>query len=228
MLKYFNKETDMRDFKNIQERISTAISIILERYDLDARTFLYKQNPNNRNANSEILNILAGYINSDNDKIKIATENGKVLYSKISEEDGTVQYDHEFYIAKLLKTYLIDFYGNFFTIQNNEVSPTNIENFTLPSIKDKPDFRKNADYINRKLTHLPQNSNPNELELIFLYDGTSYFAPNGHDNLAFWLNLNNIDLTSAIRFESSKSIYDFNFGSLYNAKFAETEEYFTS
>ena len=42
--------------------------------------------------------------------------------------------------------------------------------------------------------------------------------------MAYWLNVNGIELKNAIRFESSESIKDFNFSSLFNDKLAENND----
>jgi hypothetical protein len=55
-------------------------------------------------------------------------------------------------------------------------------------------------------------------------DGTCYNAQNDHLTCARWLNVNGIDIDRAIRFETSKEYYDFNFGSLYNYDFSENSD----
>ena len=55
-------------------------------------------------------------------------------------------------------------------------------------------------------------------------DGTCYNALNEHLALARWLNVNGIDIDHAIRFESSKQYYDFDFCSLYNYNFSKNSD----
>jgi len=215
----------MKNISSIQKDLIVKIGIILERYNLNSENFLYTKNKNNPKAHAEILELLAKCIDSPQDKVDLTIKNREVLLKLVEDgvQNGGFKSSPNYQIGNILKNYLTEFYDFFFTIENNQIKLTQTEDFQLPSMEDKPDFKKNLLYIKYKMSY-QKNAALGELELILLPDGTTYYAPQGHEGLAYWLNLSGVDLNQAIRLESVKSMGDFNFSSLRNDKFIQKDE----
>ncbi len=115
------------------------------------------------------------------------------------------------HLNNLVITYLSNFCPCFFTISNGEIKYTNDEEFVLPSTSKYLDTTNNMKYINSKLK---KRKLSDELELIITQDGTTYFAPNDHRSLAYWLLTKNIDINHSIRIEAYREYSSFDLGSL--------------
>ena len=216
----------MQDYTVKDKMLHLKIKNILNKYELEASTFLQSPNPNNKKAHNEILALLAEYVQNGADKFGITKANRNSLNAiyEANRENCAFQSMPDFHIGQIIKTYLVDSYGHFYTLKDGNITFTNNEKFDLPS-KDlkRVDNGANIEYINRKMGK-PIHDPSIELCLLLLPDGTTYYAPNDHLTLAYWLNLNNVDLHNAIRVESTKKLGDFSFTSLYNYKFSTSSD----
>jgi len=95
-------------------------------------------------------------------------------------------------------------------------------------MSDNYNKRKNMEYINSKLKHVDPEVKETvgydnaELCMLIMPDGTSYFSPINHEELAQWLNVNGIIIDKAVRFESNKKLGDFVISSLHNKHLSKT------
>ena len=216
----------MTDYTGKTKYLYAKIKQILAKYDLDASTILQEANPNNKKAHDEILSVLSVLIQNGADKFGVTKANRDSLNDiyENNKEDHAFLNSIDFKIGQIVKTYLVDLYGHFYTLKDGKVTFTHKEKFDLPSKNIRhADNGANIDYINKKIGKAPHDNNI-ELCLLLLPDGTTFYAPYDHLTLAYWLNLNNIDLHNAIRVESTKSLGDFSFTSLYNYKFSTSSD----
>lgn len=95
------------------------------------------------------------------------------------------------------------------------------EIFQLPSTDDKPNTSANIAYLRNKCN----DSNMARFKEICLFitsDGKGYYAVgDDHASLAFWLNMNGVDLHNAIHFEGTKNTGEFLITSLYQFAFSK-------
>lgn len=216
----------MTDYNNIYNGLINEISNILSTHNLSAINFLQTTSPEHKMAHDEILQCISKYVGNDNDKKEIVNINSFNLENFIKnaqEKESSISNNLEYKIAKILHTYLINFYNKYYYIYSGELItlPQKLE-FSLPKLHSNSfeDFEINARRIESSLGNIGVNKH-RELSLLIMPDGTCYNAQNDHLNCARWLNVNGIDISKAIRFETSKEFYDFNFGSLYNYDFSE-------
>lgn len=216
----------MQDYSKTVQDLYSKIRHILDKYELDAGTFLQDSHPNNSKAHSEILAVLADTIPTTPDRYGVTMANRDYINDifENNREDCKFKDIPDFKLGKLVKTYLVDLYGHFYNINDGVISFTHNEDFALPSVVDNnPDHEANMQYIESRVGASKHDTNT-ELCLLLMPDGKIYYAEHDHLTLAYWLNLNNVDLHSAIRVESTKSLGDFSFTSLYNYKFSESSD----
>lgn len=222
----------MEDYNNIYKNLISEISSILDKYGFSPVNFLKTTSENHKSANYEILASIAKHIFNENEKNEISDINSHKLELIIKqriwneEKNAANDNDKDYMLAHVLHTYLNAFFGKYFNIANNQYFTKDEKlKFVLPCshAKDFDEFETNAKYIENCMGNI--GINPiRELSLLILPDGTCYNAQNDHATCAKWLNVNGIDIDHAIRFETSKQFYDFNFGSLYNYGFSENSD----
>ncbi|MBO4936883.1 MAG: hypothetical protein J6C90_01000 [Clostridia bacterium] len=220
------KSAEKLEMAEQHARIMAKLEYILRMHQVDVSHYLTDAQPQNVVTNSDILNMLAGELKDTTGKLyfmQYHRDKMIALHDYLKTHPQSVQRKQLYEHYKLLKTYLVDLYRYFYTFDNGKVVYTNRHDFQLPSLDDKPDLEANMRYISRK-THMQNVSEREELCLIILPSGKTYNAPFDHLTLAYWLNLNNISIKNALRFEASKPLYDFNLSSLYNYKFSESSD----
>ena len=216
----------MADYKVQTQILYCKIKNILDKYKLNPSTFLQSAHKNNKLAHTEILAVLADMVQNPEDKFGLTKTNRDTLNNiyESNKVDHAFLNMSDFQIGQIIKTYLVDLYGHFYTLKDGNITFTNKEHFSLPSKNVKhPDNDANITYINKKMGKGAHDMS-SELCLLLLPDGTTYYAPYDHLTLAYWLNVNNVDLHNAIRVESTKKLGDFSFTSLYNYKFSESSD----
>ena len=213
----------MKNYEIIQKNLMLKINTILKQFEISPKDFLCKHNKKNLDAHETILGSLPPMLENEKVRTQILTENRKKQIDIAHQfKDIGHKNSPEYQICSIIKAYLYDFYDTFYSFKNGEPENTFAEDFFLPSIEDNPDSSANFKYILNKLRQYPRETST-ELETIILPNGETFFAPIDHETLAYWLNINGVNLHNAIRFESSQSIRDFNFSSLFNDKFAESD-----
>ncbi|MBO7218766.1 MAG: hypothetical protein J6V40_02195 [Clostridia bacterium] len=216
----------MVDYKVQTQILHCKIKNILDKYKINPSTFLQSAHPNNKLAHTEILAVLADMVLDAEDKFGITKTNRDSLNSiyESNKADHAFLNIADFQIGQIIKTYLVDLYGHFYTLNHGNITFTNKEHFDLPSKNVRnTDNEANITYINKKMGKSAHDMS-SELCLLLLPDGTTYYAPYDHLTLAYWLNANNVDLHNAIRVESTKKLGDFSFTSLYNYKFSTSSD----
>ena len=212
----------MRDYSKDIDVLYKKVEAILNRYGIQPSKFMIEAGANNPKAHKEILEVLATYIPTTVDRYGITMSNRKRLIAICDEhkEDEAYLSAREYSIGSIIKTYLTSFYGYYFTVdEDSNIKYTHSEEFQLPTSGKNVDDAKNIEYINNKIgRNVPDKEM--ELCLLILPSGKIYYAANDHLTLAQWLNINNVDLHHAIRFESTKCLGDFSFTSLHNYKFS--------
>ena len=213
----------MEEYLSMHNNLMNDIKNILQEHNITCEKFFLSNDEDHQSAHKKILNTLTKYINTVSDKSELEIINRKKsldYYNKLGNEKINDSYDYQ--ICKIIKEYLLDFYGALYKIIDGKVVYTNQENFQLPvlDIKIMEDMDSNYKYIKQKCGNTYHNPN-STICLIILKDGTTYIAPLDHQILAYWLNLNGIDINQSIRLETSKQFFDFTFSSLHNYKFSE-------
>jgi len=174
--------------------------------------------------NNKILEVLCKHIKTHED-VKTIAKQARNEYISIVKNVKTNPLTKErmdrLNICYIVKKYLQCFYNSFFRIQDGKIIRTNYEKFELPYLQPKnaEEIIKNNKYLENK-AHYPILDDNCEINLIILPNGTCYFAPIDHQSLAYWLNINGIDINNAIRFEVSKDVNDFRFSTLYNCEYS--------
>ena len=208
----------------VQENLMLKINTILKKFEISPQDFLRKYNANNFKAHKMILEMFPPMIEDKQTRENIIKEN-RHKQIQIVKPAKAFEYKNspEYHLCSIIKSYLYDFYETFYKLEDGNLTITNAEDFFLPSTEETLDCSSNFKYIKNKLRNYPRKSST-EVETIILPNGSTFFAPIDHETLAYWLNANGVNLHHAIRFESSESIRDFNFSSLFNDKLAENDD----
>ena len=211
-------------FDYLYRKLFAEVDAIFEKYNIDPSKYLLATGEHILKANQEILASIGKNVRNMESVEDIATLNRQKLVDIFDADNTSYATNREFIVGSIIKTYLLDLCGYHFEINDGKVTYTHREDFELPSspTKFRVDKQKNFEYINGKIK--TSDTKPNEVELLLTEDGKMYYAPNDHLNLAYWLNLNGVDLHNAIRLESTKHVGDYSFTSLYNYKFSEDSD----
>ena len=218
---------DTKDVELMYDLLVKSVKQVLDKHGIKYEAFLRQSSDKSAVVHKEILDILAKFINTFGDRMTLLIKNREDLfavYDKYADSGKALEEIDEYQLKHIIYAYLGLFYNHFYTIDNGKVNLTNNEEFKLPSMEDKPDYDKNLEYITSKISKKMYPSNPEQLEILILPNGTTYFTPDDHRTLAFWLNVNGVDLDKAIRVESSKRLGEFNFTSLFNYKFSKNSD----
>ena len=205
--------------QEIEERLS--------KYELTAQELLVTTSPNHKLFHEDMVEILSNMIENLDDVDELKKENSKrhrLLFESMENDligYSRVQCSKMTSICHITNVYLGNFFNKYISLKGDRIENTNKESFILPKTKTESfdEYESNYKYIISKLGNIYLNPN-RELCLLIMPDGTCYNALDDHLTCARWLNMNGIDINNAIRFESSKQFYDFNFCSLYNYNFS--------
>lgn len=217
----------MKDYNTLYNYLIEEIQDILSRHELSPQQLLCSTSPNHLLFHEELIELLSCMVETIDDIDELKKENSKrnrLLFEAMEKEligYSKSQCSDMSAICHIINTYLAGFMNKYLTLKNGKIIRTNKESFQLPKNQTSTfdDFEDNYHYIISKLGNIYLNPN-REICLIIMPDGTCYNALNDHLTCARWLNLNNIDIDHAIRFESSKQFYDFDFCSLHNYNFS--------
>ena len=95
------------------------------------------------------------------------------------------------------------------------------EDFRFPSMEGEINTAMNVAYVRHKCMDYDATKDK-EICLLITPRGEAYYAINGdHASLAYWLNINGVDLHNAIHFEATKSSGAFLITSLYQFAFSK-------
>ena len=215
------------EIKELYKEMTEKINQIISENNVDVFNFFMSSSPENQKTHELILNVLKDYLSDivDTQELVMLNRNEMLkIYERFKTEKMSLSVSEEYQKYLIIKKYIFDFNYSFFKIKNGEINKTKFaDKFILPSICDKPDYDANAKFLKNNFTKTHDNKY-DQLCLIILPDGTCYQTPDDHETLAYWLNVNGVNLKNAIRFEATQSLYDFSFTSLHNYKFSNNSD----
>ena len=235
-----------RNFETMHSILIDQTREILDNYGFSADNFLkISGGEKSVSCNDEILGIIAecgynwwGMDHLQQINYEFANKLIREYADKVSEDEfldnRAYRLDPKWQVSRMLHDYFNTLHKEFFLVNDGKVIKTDIEKINLPSRQKENEKLSNnekvmldVDYLAIKNKHKHNVSGmAKELELLIMKDGEIYFAPNGHEALATWLNLSGVDIQNAVRIEAVNESYatsKFGFGSIYNHNYSVEE-----